>query len=233
MNNFNILSALAFEPKKAFLELAERPRVLFPLLLAIVAAVLLQLWYMNVVDMEWLVDAQLRSSSFARQMSEEQIAEAVRRAGENTGVQMVLGTIAAVLLLVIVRLLEAVYYLLAGKITNVQRGFKQWFALACWTSLPALLAVIPAAVNLLTADSNQIPQDALQPLSFNALFFHRAMGEPGYTLFLSMNVLSIVGVFLAALGVRVWSGRSWLFSIVFASLPCVLIYGIWGLISLR
>jgi hypothetical protein len=34
-------------------------------------------------------------------------------------------------------------------------------------------------------------------------------------------------------GVRTWSGRSWLFSCIFALLPYVLIYGIWAFISLR
>jgi hypothetical protein len=233
MNNFNILSALVFEPKRAFEELAERPRVLFPLLLAIVGTVVLQLWYMNVVDMEWLVDSQLRTSSFTGQMTEEQIAEQVSRVARNPGVQMAIGAIGAVLFILIVRLLEAVYYLLAGKIMNVQRGFKQWMALSCWTSLPGLLALIPAAIALLTATTNQIPQADLQSLSFNSLLFHREPGEPGYTLFLSMSSVSLIGLFLAALGVRQWSGRSWLFSVIYASLPCVLVYGIWALISLR
>ena len=38
---------------------------------------------------------------------------------------------------------------------------------------------------------------------------------------------------IAAVGVRVWSNRSWLFSILFTALPYLLIYGIWAFFALR
>jgi hypothetical protein len=88
-------------------------------------------------------------------------------------------------------------------------------------------------VVLLTATTTQIDQGELQMLSLNNLFFHRAAGEPGYTFLISVNLLQLVGMFLATLGVRTWSGRSWLFSAVFTFLPVVLIYGTWAYFALR
>lgn len=232
MNSIAMLQALVFEPRKAFAEIAERPRVLFPLLLLIVATAGIALWYYRVVDLEWMTDQQLRNSGFAKALTEAQIEEMVKRAGENAGRGAVTAVLATALGVVILQLITALYYLLAGKITSLQRGFKQWFSFACWTALPAVLGVIPAAWVLLTATSAQIDQGALQPLSLNSLFFQRAPGEPGYTLLLSINLLQFLSLYLAAVGIKTWSGRSWLFSIIFTALPFVLIYGCWAFFAL-
>jgi hypothetical protein len=228
MNSLGILQALAFEPKKAFAELGARPRVLFPLVLLVVSGAGILFWYFSVVDMAWLIETQMNAAGSA-QMTEEQL-----KATRSIGPQILKwgGLIGGMVWIVAIRLMEALYYLLAGKITNVQRGFKQWLSLAAWSSLPSVLAVIPAAIVLLTATSTQIDQGELQTLSLNNLLFHRTAADPGYSLLISINLLQLAGLYLAALGVRVWSGRSWLFSVVFAVLPWALILGVWALIAM-
>lgn len=227
-----MVQALAFEPRKAFAELRARPRFWMPLLLLVIATAGVTTWYQVVVDAEWLVDLQLRNSSFAGQLTEAQIEAQVRNASGTGTLRAVVSGIATALLLPLVYVITAVYYLLAGKITNVRADFRQWFAFACWTSLPSVVAVIPAAVVLLTATSGQIDPGDVQALSLNALFFHRPMGAPGYSLLTSINLPMLVSLYLAIFGVKEWSGRSWLFSTVFAALPLVLLFGIWGFFSL-
>jgi hypothetical protein len=95
------------------------------------------------------------------------------------------------------------------------------------------VAVIPSALVLLTATSNQLGQDALQPLSLNELFFKREAGQTGFLLLTNITLFNFVSLYLAAVGVKVWSGRSWLFSILFTALPLILIFGIWALFALR
>ncbi|MEO6079714.1 MAG: YIP1 family protein [Steroidobacteraceae bacterium] len=228
MNSFALLQALVFEPKKAFAALAERPRFLFPLLLLLVVTVGITVWYYRVVDIEWMTYQQMRNSGFAKALTDAQITAQAKQAAEHPGRGAVFAAIAVVFYVVIVRLLEALYYLLAGKLTNVQRSYKQWLSLACWSSLPSVLSVIPTAIVLYTTTTTQIDQGALQPLSLNSLLFQRAPGEPGYTLLASINLFQLLGLLLAALGVRLWSGRSWLFSVVFTVLPWALIFGIWA-----
>lgn len=232
MNSWAVVQALVFEPRRAFAELRARPRYGLPLLLVLVATVALSVWYQLKVDPAWLMDLQLRNSGFADRLTEEQIAQQVQAAGGNIGMQAVIGGVAAGIAVVIFFLLNAVYLLLAGKVTNVQFGFRHWLSLVSWSSLPSLLPVIPAVITLLTATSNQIDPGAIQPLSLNALFFHRAMGEPGYTLLTSLQVTTFLSLYLSIVGVKEWSGRSWLFSTVFAALPTVLVFGIWGYYSL-
>lgn len=233
MNNFAVLQALAFEPRRAFAELDARPRFWWPLLLVAVASAVLSGWYAAVVDLEWLTDVQLRGSSFTQNMTEAEIERMSRAAAGRRGTQVAIGSLGTGLFVGVIVLLSALYYSLAGKITGVERSFRHWMALSAWTSIPTLLALLAAVFVLLTASSNQIPQEALQPLSLNALVFQRAPGEPGYTLFNSINLLQFVSLYLAALGVKLWSGRSWLFGILFTALPLVIVFGIWAFFSLR
>lgn len=232
MNNLSLASALLFEPRKAFTDLAQRPRFWFPLLTLLVCTLTVTIWYQSVVDSGWLIDKQMRAYDTAHRLTEEQIAERVRMVSEHRGLQVAATAAATAIFLPALLLLVGLYYSLAGKITNVDRGFKQWFALACWSTLPTLLTVIPAAIVLFTATTTQIEPADMQPLSLNALVFHRAMAEPGYSLLSSVQLTQFLSLYLAALGVKVWSGKSWLFGIVFTALPFVLVYGIWAGLAL-
>jgi Yip1 domain len=231
MNYLAMLSAMAFEPRQALQEIGNKPRVWFPLLLLLVSIAGLMFWYYKVVDIPWLTETTLRASPFTRQMNDVQIMQAVE--STNPTAALWFAVIGGAFGLLIMRLLEALYYSLAGKFTNVQRSYKHWLSLACWSSLPQVLAMLPSIIVLLTATTSQIEQSALQPLSLNELFFHRGMSDTGYVMLTSTNLLHIWSLFLAVLGVKVWSGRSWLFSSVFALLPWALFVGVWALIALR
>jgi len=233
MGNFALLQALAFEPRKAFAELDARPRYWWPLLVLVFAQAGVVLWYLNFVDLEWLVDLQIRASAAGRNMTDAEVARTAQMASANPGAQKVFGTLLSGLAVAFFMLLGALYYALAGKITGIERGLRHWMALSAWSSMPALLGLVAACIMMATAGSNQIGQEALQPLSLNALFFHREAGEPGYALFSSANLFQVAALALAAIGVRVWARRSWPFSIVFVSLPYVLAYGIWAFFALR
>ncbi|MEN9705088.1 MAG: hypothetical protein RLZZ393_967, partial [Pseudomonadota bacterium] len=149
------------------------------------------------------------------------------------GVMKFMSVASVLVMVVLIRLLEASWYLLAAKVTHVQRGFRQWFALACWTSLPTLLTTIPAVFVLATTTNGQIENGALNPLSLNELLLHRHMGEPGYSLLVSIGPLQLLAWWLSWVGVRHWSGRSGLFSAVFVLLPPLVIYGVWSLMAFR
>ena len=71
------------------------------------------------------------------------------------------------------------YLLVAAKVTKLPLGFKHWFTLACWSSLPLLLGSVVAAILLFLSDNSQVSPGVLQPLSLNELLLHRPMGSPG------------------------------------------------------
>lgn len=236
MNNFGMVSAMAFEPRKAFAEIDARPRFWFPLLVLILATVAALVWYRSVVDLEWVADREARAaaSAFGIQLTEAQVQQSVERAVRNRTLGTVAVVIGAPILITVFGLLTALYFLLAGRITGVRRSFRHWFSFVWWTGLPgAILSLVAAALVLLTTTTTQIDQADLKPLNINSLLALKSFGQPGYALFSSMDLIQLFSLYLSIVGVRAWSGRSWLFSSLFALLPYVLIYGIWAFISLR
>lgn len=233
MTNLGIAQALAFEPRKAFAEIAERPRYWFPLLVLLVATLGTSLWYLSIVDMGWLIDQQLHQSALASNLTEDQIAQQVQAAQGRRGLQMGISGVAILFLVPVIMLIFALYNFLVGKMVGFERSFRHWFSFVTWTALPGALAVIPAAILLSTTESTQIPQQALKTLSLNALFFHRAAGEPGFSVLSNFDLFALASLVLSLVGVKVWSGRSWLFAGLFVGIPWVLIYGPWAYFSFR
>ena len=110
----------------------------------------------------------------------------------------------------------------------MQRSYKQWFALANWTSLPGVLAVLPAIPLLLTSKSvaDRMPPPRSRRCRSTSCSFTAPWVSPGYQLFTNLNLIQIFTVFLVVLGIKMWSGRSWLFALVYALLPVVVIGGV-------
>lgn len=231
MTNVELAWSILTAPRVAFMELRERPRFLLPLVLMLAGTVAILAWYYLFVDFPWLTEHMLSANEGVRQMSEAQRSQAA--AMMSKPVIMWSSMIAGPLAILVFRLLEAAYYSLAGKITNVQYSFRHWFALSWWTGLPHLFALVVMAVFLLLASSNQVSNEELQLLSLNELFLHRTAQDPGFTLLSSLTILHPWTWVLTVIGVRAWSGRSLLFSAVFALVPIVVIYGAWALIAFR
>ncbi len=230
MNNLALSAALATAPSIGFAELRERPRFWFPLLLLVVSTVALYYWYYSIVDIEWFKDAMFGNNPRHSEDAGGGRARAMGMVGRNTLLWgSVVGTIIALPMCLPD---EALYLLLAAKVTKLPQGFKHWFALVCWTSLPMLLGTVVAAIFLLMSDTTQVSPSVLQPLSLNELLLHRPMGSPGYALLESLSIPTVLSSILMIIGVRVWSQRSWAFSAILTLLPTVVFYGIWAILRL-
>jgi hypothetical protein len=231
MNNIALTVALATAPSSAFAELRERPRFWFPLLLVILTTAGLVYWYYSVVDVEWFKATVLSVDPALQRMSEEQRTAAMGMYTRNT---LLWGSLIFTLVFIpILYLLQALYLLLAGKVTKLSPGFKHWFALTSWGSLPALLGSVVSAILLIMSDSPQVPPGTMQPLSLNELLIHVPPGGPGYTLLGILGIPTFLSWALMIIGVRTWSRRSWAFSAVYVLLPMVLVYGIWAFFAFR
>ncbi|MGC4028950.1 MAG: YIP1 family protein [Steroidobacteraceae bacterium] len=230
MNNLALVTALFTEPARAFEALAVKPRWAFPLVVTLFATAGLLGWYYARVDMTWLVDTTLRANPRVAALSEAQLEQMIQRASGPAAIWLSL--VSALVFVLVMRLLEAVWYLLAGKVTNVERSFRQWFALACWTGLPQVVAALAAVPVLLMTTTTQLDSSAIAPLSLNELFFHRKLGDPAQSFLVSINLMHLAGLALAVYGVRQWSRRSWLYASLFVLLPPLLIFGTWGYFAL-
>jgi Yip1 domain len=223
MNNMELAWAVIATPKAAVNELRDRPRFVFPLLLLIISSGVLVAWYYSIVDLPWFLDQTLGANERIAQMSEAQRSRAI--GVMSRGMLLTSSLIGGLISVVGLKALQALYYVLADRITNLRLTFKHWFALACWTSMPAVIVSVASLLILLTSSTNQISASALSPLSLNELFFHLPMGASGSTLLTSLTLIHPWMWWLTALAVRLWTGRSWMFSAGFVLLPVILLCG--------
>lgn len=230
MNNTQMIVALLVEPRSAFISLRDRPNFWFPLLLFVLCTAAALVWYFSVVDFAWLADHIMSGDSSADKMSQLQKTELVGAMSRD--VMMWTSLTAVVVVIPMARLLEGTYYFLAGRATDVSQSFRHWLALACWSSLPMMLILLVSVVSLVMHPNGQVTQEQLNVLSLNELFVHVPPENRWYSLMSTVTVLHPWAWWLTSMGVRVWSGRSMAFSLVFSLLPWVVFYGGWALIAL-
>jgi hypothetical protein len=226
MNSLQFAWKLILEPTAAFQSLKEKPHFWFPLILVVVLTALGITWYYAVVDFDWLREQVIASNPRTAGMSEAERA----RAGQfmTKSVLMWGALIGTVLMIPVLRLLEAIYYLLVGKATRVEGSLKQWIAVACWSGFPAVLIGLLMLLSILLRSSAQMSPDAINPLSLNELLLHLPLGHRFQSLASGITVLSPYMWWLTIVGVKVMSGRSMLYSSMVVLVPLVLIYGGWA-----
>lgn len=229
MENLALTATLATAPSSAFAVLRERPRFWFPLLAVILTSAAIVAWYFTAVDFDWYRDNVLAASPDFQKMAEAERAQALSFMGPK--MMLTMSMVGIFFVLPIFYLLNTTYFFVAGKVTKQTPEFKHWFALTCWSAMPAVLSAVVAAIFLLIRDSNQIPPTALQPLGLNELLFNYPLGSKAQGFLDALNIPGILGWILAIIGVQTWTQRSWLFSTIFVMIPVVLIYGIWAIFA--
>lgn len=230
MKNTELAWAILVDPRTCFAALRERPRLWFPLLVTMASSAVVVFWYFSIVDFAWLREQMMSGNPRLEELSEAEKAQSDAMLTRN----VLMGTSLAgvVIGIPLMRLLESLYYLLAGKLANVQQPFRSRFSLACWTGFPLLLTVLAMAAALLIQENGQVTLEGLQLLSLNELLFRVPAGSRWHSLLSSLTILHPWVWWLTVVGVRVWSGRSWMFSSLFALSPVALVYGAWALFAL-
>jgi Yip1 domain len=229
MKNLEFAWQLILNPSAAFQSLKEKPSFWFPLVVLSLSTAAVLFWFYSVVDFAWLRDQILASGAQFEKMSEAQRAQASGMISQKT--MMLSSIIGAIVIVPVIRFIEAIYYLLVGKMTRVEGSLKQWFALACWSGFPAVLAVVLMAVSILLRGNGQMTPDAMSMLSLNELFFHVPMGSKWHGLLSSITILNPYIWWLTIVGVKVFSGRSMLYGVMVVMVPLALIYGGWALFA--
>jgi hypothetical protein len=227
LNNLQVARLLFTSPSQAFAALKEKPVFALPMWLTLIGTVAITAWYYSKVDIAWMQE-QMAIAGNVPAAQREQMAAGISRPILLWG-----SVIAAPIAIIAITSIGALYFMLAGAITNVRFSFKHWFAFNWWAGSPQIIAFIPSLLILALSSTTQIPQSSLSPLSLNELVFHRAAGTPGYSLLSTLGLVQVAAVWLTYVGLRAWSGRSALFCLIFAILPSVLIYGVWALFAFR
>ena len=227
---FQNLIDIITAPSAVFARLKAKPSVWFPLLLVLLATCSVQVGYILLTDKGFLVDQQINQvRTMFSQLSSAQIAQMREQLMNQGATSSIISS--AVSVFVIYSLIMAIYALylrFVAKFSFNEMGWKSWFSLVCWTSVPTIFGAIASWVVLLTNSNGQVPMLELNPLSFSNLLGLSIAGGPLSVL----TPLYIWSFVLLALGYQRWTGKGLLTSTLLSLGPYLLIFGLWGYFSI-
>jgi hypothetical protein len=222
---------LFIAPSKEMADLASRPSIWFPVLITVAGAVIVQLWYFQIVDFAWATDYAVSANRNMARLPEDQRAQLAAKMSKSS--LLAIGLTLAVLEPLLLRTLTATFFNLLGKLLNIRKTFRDWLAVVWWAALPLwTLSVLASMLLLAFTRSRQINPTELTVLSMNELFAHRAIHESGFYLLTTLTVLHPLAWWYLVRGTQALSGRSLAFSAGFTLVPILLFYGVWALTPL-
>ncbi|HCV05510.1 YIP1 family protein [Pseudoalteromonas sp. SSMSWG5] len=235
MKSSNVMTALVdifISPSKAFNGLKEAKGwsfVAFILLAGILAASMFAFY--NKADPQYLIDQQVAVASVDATIAEQKM---IRQSMEQTiDMQVWFAMFGGIIGLAVINALMAGYYLFVSKQDpEANYGYGAWYGFGIWTMMPMIISSLGLLILVLTASTDQISQSLFNYASINQLLIGLEIGHPLYTLLESLNIFSIWGIFIAAIGLKCWTNFTFNKALLFAALPSIVIYGIWTVIAL-
>jgi hypothetical protein len=224
---FNAMVDIVASPGKALDEIKLHTSWLWwPLLIILLLASGLMIYYFSWVDFPWLVEEAIRGIPAERRAEGADAIRQFMEPGRSTWT-----TVAAIVIVTfLIFLIQSVYLHLANKlVTGAEISFGQWFSFSTWTAFVGVFGTLAAFATIFMADSNQLPQQSLQVLSMNSLFVHASTGDPWFTWASSLTLINFWTLFLMSIGFARWTGAAMVKSTIIACTPWVLIFGIWAL----
>jgi hypothetical protein len=209
-------------PSPTFARLKDKPRTWVPLLALILLTLAITNWYVSTLDFAWFREHMLASQPAVKPEQRAAMEQFLtpKTMMWSSGAGAVLGT-------PFICALAALYYLLAGKVMGSSIGYGKWFGFAVWTSIPRLLALPLSALQIVTSGGRLAPED-MSMVSLNYLLLHVPMSSPWASFANALDLTSLWSIALAAIGLKVWTGRGTGTCVTVAVLPYLLVYGIWA-----
>ena len=226
---FNAMVDIVAAPGKALDEIKLHTSWLWwPLLISMLLASGMMIYYYSWVDFPWLIEETIRQVPAENRAESADAIRTFMKVGTSTWTTVV----AIVVMSLIIYTVQATYLHLANKLTTgTEIGFGKWFSFSVWTAFVGVFGALAAFVVILMADSNQLATQELQVLSLNSLLIHASAGDPLFTWASSLTLINFWTLFLMSIGYARWTGASIVKSTIIAVLPWVLIFGVWGLMA--
>jgi Yip1-like protein len=200
----------------------------WPLLITMLLASGLMIYYYSWVDFPWLVEETIRQVPAESRAESADVIRKFMSVGTSTWT-----TVAAIVVMsLVIYTIQATYLHLANKLTTgAEIGFGQWFSFSVWTAFVGVFGALAAFVVIFMADSDQLATQDLQVLSLNSLLVHASAGDRLFTWASSLSLINFWTLFLMSIGYARWTGAGIVKSTIVAVLPWVLIFGVWGLMA--
>ncbi|MGA7237347.1 MAG: YIP1 family protein [Bryobacteraceae bacterium] len=204
MSEGSRLAGVFFEPKKAFTDIAARPRFIVPLILMILMGIGVATLYSQKGVMRIAAEQQMANNPQIQQLAPDQKAQALERGMKIT---TIIGYCIPILIPVSYLVMALVLWAIVSGILSAPVRFGQVFAIVTYAQLPSLLMSILAVIVLQLkgpADFN-----VQNPLMFNPGAFMDPQSSPKfiYSIASSLDLFTIWVLLLVATGLKAAGGK--------------------------
>jgi hypothetical protein len=205
MSEFSRLTGVFFEPKKAFEDVAARPRWLVPTIVIILSALLVSFAFGQHIGWDRIVRHQLEASSRNAQLTQEQ-------RDAQMSISLKIAPIAAFVFPIIG--IPIAFLIIAGVLMGIASGilsakirFKQMLAIVAHASLPGVISSILTMVVVYLKNPEEFNTD--NPLAFNpgAFLDPQSTSKFVYSMATSFDLFTIWSMILMAIGIQAAAGR--------------------------
>ncbi|MCQ8879781.1 YIP1 family protein [Pseudoalteromonas shioyasakiensis] len=234
MKSANALSAsidIFISPSKTFNGLKEAKgwSWLAFALITIMLVASTYIFYSN-ADSQFILEEQVAAATVDATIGEKKMIRQSMEQGIDNQIWFAMG--GGVFGIILINALIAGYYLLVSKQDpDANYSYGAWYGFGFWAMMPMVISSLGVIALVLTASTNELSMSLFNYASINQLILGLELGHPFYTMMESLNIFSIWGIALAAIGLKCWTNFSLNKAILFAALPSIIIYGIWTVIA--
>jgi hypothetical protein len=226
MNELSRLTGVFFQPKKAFEDIAARPRWIVPMILTILAGLAFQTAIGARIGWDRAVQQQMEAR--LEKMTPDQRAAAETRMEMRKKITPIAAYGFSVIGPAIgLTVGAAIQMALVSGIMSVPVKFKQIFAILCYAGMPGRLIFSILAIIVMFLKSNPADFNLRNPLAFDAGAFMdpQTSSKFIYSLASSIDLLSLWEIFLIATGLKAAGGNKMSFGGAFmvVALPYALL----------
>jgi hypothetical protein len=204
MGEISRIAAVFFEPKKAFADIAARPRWIVPVVLILLVSMTLTILYTQRGGWRVMMQQRMDDSSRAAQMTPEQREQAIEMGAKYAAMSVYFTPV----------IIAVMFLIVAGVLTGITAGilsapvrFKQVFAIVCYANLPGIISGLMTIVVLQL--KNLADFNLSNPLMFNpgAFMDPKTSSKFLYSLATSLDLFSFWIMLLIATGLKAAAGK--------------------------
>jgi hypothetical protein len=210
LSEISRLTGVFFEPKKAFTDIAERPRWFVPLLLIILATVAFYVTYGQHNGWRSFIEEQMQSNARVAQQMEQLPADR-REQSINMQAKIIMpityygGPVIGMPLMYLFSAL--VLWGVASGIMSAGVTYKQIFSIQCYAGLTAVIGKILGIVVIFLKSPDQF--NLMNPLAFNPAAFMdiKTTSKFLYTIATGFDLIMFWAMLLTAIGLKAAAGK--------------------------
>ena len=186
---------------------------------AILTLAIFMLYYSfySAVDSEWLVQRQMAEIQDLPASQREEMGQIFRNLSDYAGY---VATALSVMLMLLAVSVLSLYYMYMDQSTE-KKSYEQWFTFTLWTQTPVIISTVIFLIILFTVPAQDFRPDLINYSSLSNILNISNENKVIYSLGSSLNLFYVWNIFLATVGIKIWTDTSFTKAAFIALTPYV------------